>query len=217
MKASPCFSLVRAFIIEFKILPTKQATFALTIAKFTTSQYIFGAENIFQVLAVAPKFNRANVQATTRARVPVERRGCAKTRAIRSQVLLGCALDTARRVMQLTARQRCAAVGFIKQLYLDRLWSYGLKVRAINSQSSARAAEGDAGASGTPAEKYLFSLDLYIYMYISLPLCLRLSRQYRMIILIRQFHLSHLRGYIYAECRQNYRLLSFSSVIFESL
>lgn len=95
------------------------------------------------MLTVAPKFNRANVQATTRARVPVERRGCAKTRTIRSQVLLGCALDTVRHVMQLTAGQRCAAVGFIKQLYLDRLWSYGLKVRAINSQSSARAAEGE--------------------------------------------------------------------------
>lgn len=215
MKAPPYFPPVRAFIIEFKILPTKQATFALTIAKFTTSQYIFGAENIFQVLAVAPKFNRANVQATMRARVPDERRGCAKTRAIRSQVLLGCALDTARRVMQLTARQRCAAVGFIKQLYLDRLWSYGLKVRTINSQSSAGSAEGDAGASGTPAEKYLFSLDLSIY--ISLPLCLRLSRRYRVIILIGQFHLSHSRSYIYAECRQNYRLFSFSSVIFASL
>lgn len=88
--------------------------------------------------------------------------------------------------------QRCAAAGFIKQLYLDRLWSYGLKVRAINSQSSARA-EGDAGACGTPAEKYLFSLDLSLYIiYICtciLTYRLRLFRQYRTIILIMQFRL----------------------------
>jgi len=72
-------------------------------------------------------------------------------RTIGRGVLLGRTLDNARRsrVMQLTAAQRCMAVGFIKQLYLDRLWSYGLKVRAINSQSSVRVllVERDASAS----------------------------------------------------------------------
>jgi hypothetical protein len=58
---------------------------------------------------------------------------------------------TTSRVMQLTAGQRSAAVSFIKQLYLDRPRSYGLKVRAINSQSSERVPatvfEIDAGVS----------------------------------------------------------------------
>lgn len=82
--------------------------------------------------------SETNVQATVRARVLVERREMQNAyRSVTGIVGMHSRhRDARRRVMQLTTGQRCAAVGFIKQLYLDRPGVTGLKIRAINSQSA---------------------------------------------------------------------------------
>jgi len=105
---------------------------------------------------------------TMRARVPAARRGI-RNAPPNGRRYCWDAHSTSRRmtsrVMQLTAGQRCTAVGFIKQLYLDRLWSYELKVRAINSQSSVARVpllcRGRHWCSWQLAEKYLFPLPAY--------------------------------------------------------
>lgn len=86
----------------------------------------------------APKVDPPDVQTTTRA---YQLKGEGAQNAYLRPFGRGYCRDahstsrrTASRVMQLTAGQRCAAVGFIKQLYLDRPfgvtgWEYGLLTR----------------------------------------------------------------------------------------